>query len=78
MLVCSRLHTFSEVPHFRILVCGGDGTVGWVLGVLEAIRHKLACPEPAIGIIPLGTGEWPTQPQIRRDTLLTVVIPVVI
>ncbi|XP_031442985.1 diacylglycerol kinase theta isoform X2 [Clupea harengus] len=50
------LHTFSEVPHFRILVCGGDGTVGWVLGVLEAIRHKLACPEPAIGIIPLGTG----------------------
>lgn len=53
---CSRLHAFREVPRFRILVCGGDGTVGWVLGVLEAIRHKLACPEPAIGIIPLGTG----------------------
>uniref|UniRef100_A0A673JI84 Diacylglycerol kinase n=1 Tax=Sinocyclocheilus rhinocerous TaxID=307959 RepID=A0A673JI84_9TELE len=50
------LHTFREVPHFRILVCGGDGTVGWVLGVLESIRHKIACPEPAIGIIPLGTG----------------------
>ncbi|XP_062381306.1 diacylglycerol kinase theta isoform X1 [Sardina pilchardus] len=50
------LHTFREVPRFRILVCGGDGTVGWVLGVLEAIRHKLVCPEPAIGIIPLGTG----------------------
>lgn len=51
-----RLHTFREVSHFRMLVCGGDGTVGWVLGVLETIRHKLACPEPAIGIIPLGTG----------------------
>ncbi|XP_026136105.1 diacylglycerol kinase theta-like [Carassius auratus] len=50
------LHTFRDVPHFRILVCGGDGTVGWVLGVLESIRHKIACPEPAIGIIPLGTG----------------------
>ncbi|XP_053507277.1 diacylglycerol kinase theta [Ictalurus furcatus] len=50
------LHTFREVPHFRMLVCGGDGTVGWVLGVLETIRHKLACPEPAISIVPLGTG----------------------
>lgn len=51
-----RLHTFREVPHFRMMVCGGDGTVGWVLGVLETIRHKLACTEPAIGIVPLGTG----------------------
>ncbi|KAM3866733.1 diacylglycerol kinase theta [Diretmus argenteus] len=50
------LHTFRELPRFRVLVCGGDGTVGWVLGVLEAIRHKLVCPEPPIGIVPLGTG----------------------
>lgn len=50
------LHTFREVPRFRVLVCGGDGTVGWVLGVLEAVRHKLTCREPPIGIIPLGTG----------------------
>ncbi|XP_030622172.1 diacylglycerol kinase theta [Chanos chanos] len=50
------LHTFRDVKHFRILVCGGDGTIGWVLGVLEAIRHKLACPEPAISVVPLGTG----------------------
>ncbi|KAG7218146.1 hypothetical protein INR49_009047 [Caranx melampygus] len=50
------LHTFRQVPRFRILVCGGDGTVGWVLGVLEAIRHKLTCREPPIGIVPLGTG----------------------
>ncbi|XP_059202973.1 diacylglycerol kinase theta [Centropristis striata] len=50
------LHTFREVPRFRVLVCGGDGTTGWVLGVLEALRHKLVCREPPIGIVPLGTG----------------------
>ncbi|XP_029283678.1 diacylglycerol kinase theta-like [Cottoperca gobio] len=50
------LHTFREVPRFRVLVCGGDGTTGWVLGVLEAVRHKLVCREPPIGIVPLGTG----------------------
>ncbi|KAM3612517.1 uncharacterized protein V6R79_009558 [Siganus canaliculatus] len=50
------LHTFQQVPRFRVLVCGGDGTVGWVLGVLEAVRHKLVCREPPIGIVPLGTG----------------------
>lgn len=58
--LCSALfslHTFREVPRFRVLVCGGDGTVGWVLGVLEAVQHKLVCRELPIGIVPLGTGQ---------------------
>uniref|UniRef100_A0A8C5PLV7 Diacylglycerol kinase n=1 Tax=Leptobrachium leishanense TaxID=445787 RepID=A0A8C5PLV7_9ANUR len=49
-------HTFAHIPYFRILVCGGDGTVGWVLGALEEIRHHLVCPEPSIAVLPLGTG----------------------
>ncbi|KAG8454938.1 hypothetical protein GDO86_001237 [Hymenochirus boettgeri] len=49
-------HTFSQISYFRVLVCGGDGTVGWVLGALEEIRYKLACPEPSIAVLPLGTG----------------------
>lgn len=64
---------FREVPRFRVLVCGGDGTVGWVLGVLEAVRHKLVCREPPIGIVPLGTG----QPSAAEFTVITSLLEVV-
>ena len=38
----------------RILVGGGDGTVGWVLSVIDQIKF-LASP-PSIAVLPLGTG----------------------
>ena len=38
---------------YLILVCGGDGTVGWVLSAID--KMKLTTP-PVVGVLPLGTG----------------------
>lgn len=46
-----------KTPHYRLVVCGGDGTANWVLTALDklATEHSLA-QKPPMGIIPLGTG----------------------
>ncbi|XP_015432066.1 PREDICTED: eye-specific diacylglycerol kinase [Dufourea novaeangliae] len=47
------LELFKKVRNLRVLACGGDGTVGWVLSVLD----QIGCPSPpAVGVLPLGTG----------------------
>ncbi|KAK9275424.1 hypothetical protein L1049_022688 [Liquidambar formosana] len=40
----------------RVMVAGGDGTVGWVLGSLAQLHIQSREPVPPVGIIPLGTG----------------------
>ncbi|KAI5082065.1 hypothetical protein GOP47_0001808 [Adiantum capillus-veneris] len=40
----------------RILVAGGDGTVGWVLGSTIELHVEHRMPIPPVGTIPLGTG----------------------
>ncbi|KAI6682528.1 hypothetical protein NL676_036409 [Syzygium grande] len=40
----------------RVVVAGGDGTVGWVLGCLGELYRLHREPVPPVGIIPLGTG----------------------
>jgi len=44
---------FRDVENVIIVVCGGDGTVGWVL---ESLDKTPFVHQPRVGVIPLGTG----------------------
>ncbi|XP_037553333.1 diacylglycerol kinase delta-like, partial [Nematolebias whitei] len=47
------LRLFQKFVTFRILVCGGDGSVGWVLSELDKLKLHKQCQ---LGVLPLGTG----------------------
>ncbi|XP_012156468.1 eye-specific diacylglycerol kinase isoform X7 [Ceratitis capitata] len=49
------LELFRKAPNLRVLACGGDGTVGWVLSILDMLNPPIT-PAPAVGVLPLGTG----------------------
>ena len=40
----------------KILVAGGDGTIGWILNTILKLNLEV---QPAVGILPLGKGANP-------------------
>ncbi|KAJ9585833.1 hypothetical protein L9F63_020535, partial [Diploptera punctata] len=47
------LRLFRHFDPFRILVCSGDGSVGWVLSEIDRLDLHKQCQ---VGVLPLGTG----------------------
>ncbi len=47
------LKSFSVLTRLRLLVCGGDGTVSWIISALDKMNIERW---PPIAILPLGTG----------------------
>jgi diacylglycerol kinase (ATP) len=52
LFIC-RLEKHKDTKSLRIIACGGDGTMGWVLSVIDEISF---IHQPSVAIIPLGTG----------------------
>ncbi|CAH8457410.1 unnamed protein product [Heterobilharzia americana] len=50
------LYYFRHLVSYKVLVCGGDGTVGWTLSCLDIVGQDAACNAPPIAPLPLGTG----------------------
>ncbi|XP_064615103.1 LOW QUALITY PROTEIN: diacylglycerol kinase delta-like [Liolophura sinensis] len=47
------LRLFQKFDPFRILVCGGDGSIGWVLSEIDKLDLHKQCQ---VGVLPFGTG----------------------
>lgn len=72
MCVC-RLYVFRNIPTYKILVCGGDGSVGWVLSCLDNVGQDAMCQSPPMAIVPLGTGQCSRDSTTLRDYVALIV-----
>lgn len=57
------LRRFCHVKDLRILACGGDGTIGWIMNCIDDLRSQGTRDGtnafqvyPPVAILPLGTG----------------------
>ncbi|CAM9384592.1 unnamed protein product, partial [Choristocarpus tenellus] len=50
-----KLEQFKGVTGLKVLICGGDGTMGWILSCID----RLGAPEGSypVAMMPLGTGK---------------------
>ncbi|OHT14210.1 hypothetical protein TRFO_15505 [Tritrichomonas foetus] len=48
--------TIITHPKLRVIACGGDGTVSWIMSILKEIYGSNSGYRPPLGVIPLGTG----------------------
>jgi len=49
----AALERFKNTSDLRVIACGGDGTVGWVLSEIDNVYGE---DKPPTAIVPLGTG----------------------
>jgi len=47
------LNLFRDVPNFRIMVAGGDGTASWIMATIDVLRLPY---RPPLAVLPVGTG----------------------
>jgi diacylglycerol kinase (ATP) len=50
------LQKFRAVKNLRVIVCGGDGTMGWILSAIDQLNLREDEGQMPIAMMPLGTG----------------------